>query len=621
VYGGSTGPVFSNSIARWTGSAWVGYGTGARGAVVFGLPAGPHTVTSIVVTPGNEILIAGQFSEVEGVPAKHLARWNGSGWSNLGGGCTDTNTGAMVRAMVQLPSGDVLAGGNFSAAGGVTVNNLGNWNGTVWSAVGGAGASASGLTDLAHALAVMPNGDVIVGGEFTNVGSPSAKGVLRWNGLDWSPLGTGISGIVYALAVMPNGDLVAGGLFTAAGGVSASRIARWNGTVWSPLGGGVTDPLPLARVRSLAVLPNGNLVAGGSFTSMGGVTVNHIAVWDGSTWSGLGTGMAGYSGMEPAVGALAVRANGDLVVAGTFYTAGGVVAQDIAVWGGAGWSALGTGGAGVPLFGSQLQAVTELANGDLVVGGSFHAIGGVAAEGIARWNGLNWAPISGGVLHGAVESLAALADGGFVAGGSFQFAGGVPMSCIARWGSSTAWTALGTGTNSHVAALAIQPNRDLCAAGSFTVAGGNGASYFARMATTCPATTTSLGSGCSGSAGPVVLSVASQPWIGGDFQATVTGIGPLAIAVALLGFGVPAIPLSLLHPAAGPDCYQLASADVAQLLLPVAGTATSRFAMPTGVAFVGVTLQTQVVQVEVDFSLNITGISSSNGLSLTIGVF
>lgn len=195
------------------------------------------------------------------------------------------------------------------------------------------------------------------------------------------------------------------------------------------------------------------------------------------------------------------------------------------------------------------------------------------------------------------------------------------MSCIARWGSTTAWTALGSGANNNVRALGIQPNRDLCAAGAFTVAGGNGAAYFARMATTCPATTSTLGSGCSGSAGPLVLSAASQPWVGGDFQATATGFGRVAVAFGLLGFSVPAIPLSLLHPAAGQDCYQLASADVTQLLLPVAGAATSRFAMPTGAVFVGVTLQTQVLQVELDMSLNITGISSSNGLSLTIGVF
>ena len=41
----------------------------------------------------------------------------------------------------------------------------------------------------------------------------------------------------------------------------------------------------------LKFAPNGDLIAAGSFTTAGGVTVNRIARWDGSTWSALGTGM------------------------------------------------------------------------------------------------------------------------------------------------------------------------------------------------------------------------------------------------------------------------------------------------------------------------------------------
>jgi hypothetical protein len=62
-----------------------------------------------------------------------------------------------------------------------------------------------------------------------------------------------------ALAVLPSGDLIAGGYFTTAGGVSANRIARWNGTSWSALGTGMNS----WRSYALAVLPNGDLIAGG----------------------------------------------------------------------------------------------------------------------------------------------------------------------------------------------------------------------------------------------------------------------------------------------------------------------------------------------------------------------
>ena len=45
---------------------------------------------------------------------------------------------------------------------------------------------------------------------------------------------------VSALTVY-NGELIAGGDFTTAGGTRASYIARWNGATWQPLGSGMND--------------------------------------------------------------------------------------------------------------------------------------------------------------------------------------------------------------------------------------------------------------------------------------------------------------------------------------------------------------------------------------------
>jgi hypothetical protein len=83
-----------------------------------------------------------------------------------------------------------------------------------------------------------------------------------------------VGGDVRALAVLPNGDLVAGGLFTTAGGQPANRIARWNGSAWSPLGSGMNN-----AVNALAMLPNGDLVAGGDFLTAGGVVAPYLARW------------------------------------------------------------------------------------------------------------------------------------------------------------------------------------------------------------------------------------------------------------------------------------------------------------------------------------------------------
>jgi hypothetical protein len=58
------------------------------------------------------------------------------------------------------------------------------------------------------------------------------------------------------MAVLPNGDLVVGGSFIRAGGVPAFNVSRWNGTAWTPMGTGVDN-----FVRSMTVMPNGDVIA------------------------------------------------------------------------------------------------------------------------------------------------------------------------------------------------------------------------------------------------------------------------------------------------------------------------------------------------------------------------
>lgn len=77
-------------------------------------------------------------------------------------------------------------------------------------------------------------------------------------------MGSGLNNNVYALAVLPNEDVVAGGSFTMAGNVPANYIARWDGTVWSSLGSGTNN-----YVIALATVPNGDLIVGGDFSMAG----------------------------------------------------------------------------------------------------------------------------------------------------------------------------------------------------------------------------------------------------------------------------------------------------------------------------------------------------------------
>ncbi len=45
------------------------------------------------------------------------------------------------------------------------------------------------------------------------------------------------------------------------------------------------------RVRATVIDGSGNLYIGGDFTAVGDVVANHIAKWNGRSWSVLGSGM------------------------------------------------------------------------------------------------------------------------------------------------------------------------------------------------------------------------------------------------------------------------------------------------------------------------------------------
>ena len=70
--------------------------------------------------------------------------------------------------------------------------------------------------------------------------------------------------------------------------------AQPTNTVWTELGGGVNGPV-------IAVLEgNGDtLVVVGDFTVAGGVPANHVALWDGNSFSGMGSGVGMSNSLPP----------------------------------------------------------------------------------------------------------------------------------------------------------------------------------------------------------------------------------------------------------------------------------------------------------------------------------
>jgi hypothetical protein len=281
---------------------------------------------------GLALYAAGDFTVAGGVPAGHIAKWDGSSWTPLGSAMSDPSDD--VHALVVYDDGGgpaLYAGGSFTSAGGVPASNISRWDGLGWTSVG------SGLDGFVFALAVHDEGGTPVlyaGGRFTSAGGVPASNIAKWDGSSWSALGSGMNNDVYALAVYGDGEssaLYAGGKFIIAGGVAAARVARWNGSSWAPLGSGMGGQG--STVEALVVHDDGGgraLFAGGCFPTAGGVAVNHIAKWNGSSWAALGSGMNGT------VYALAAHEDGvgpALYVGGYYTLAGNAGDSYLAKWG------------------------------------------------------------------------------------------------------------------------------------------------------------------------------------------------------------------------------------------------------------------------------------------------
>ena len=409
-------------IARWDGAIWQEW------------PENSHTgvITSLALFDagqGAELYVAGSFIGCgDGGVCDRVARWSlqGGGWNPLGNGINNA-----IRAMAVFDDGDgpaLYVAGIFASANGQPMFRIGRWDPATHTLVPlGDGVGGTSVYDLA----VFDDGTgeaLYAVGSFTTAGGEPVGRVARWDGTSWSSLGSGLGGIARALAVFDDGTgpaLYVGGQFTTTGdGLTVNRIARWDGQQWSAVGTGMNQ-----TVSNLIVLDDGRgaaLYASGGFTTAGGVTVNRIAKWDGTNWSGLGSPVPGVPALVTGLGVYDDQSGGGEALYVSFdaeQTSNGVTVNRIAKWDGSNWSPLGSG---LNHTAAALQAFDD-GTGEgqrLYVGGAFTEAGGEPIEYLAVWDGHGWSAV-GSWSSGLVSELAAFDDGiepgaSLFVGGSFQ---------------------------------------------------------------------------------------------------------------------------------------------------------------------------------------------------------
>lgn len=345
---------------------------------------------------GTSLFVGGSFSSVGGFVTRGLARLNlaAGSWSEVGGGCYSTFTNYFVAAMTVHHFDQVgerlVVGGSFATAGNVPgTTNLAAWNGSGWSALG----APNGAIWAAASF----QGELYVGGGFTMMGSVPANGIAKFNGEEWTAVGSGYSGgfapNVFAMKVFNDGSgdkLYVGGRFGSIGGVNG-LIARWTGTAWQPVGGGIVgttfsdiEAMEIFDEDGAGPMPSALYVGGYTFRPvLDGQPLCSVAKWDGVSWRSIGADLGGRTT------SLVVFNDG---AAGPRLYAGGTAQPGInylARLEGTAWVTAhgGIGAPGGPPFPSVFGLHAH--GGKLYVGGDFDYVGQsqVACSGFAAYVG------------------------------------------------------------------------------------------------------------------------------------------------------------------------------------------------------------------------------------------
>jgi hypothetical protein len=270
----------------------------------------------------------------------------------------------------------------------------------------------------------------------------------------WDAVGGGVNGPVIAVVAAGGDSLYVVGAFTQAGGVAANNVALWNGSAFEALGTGLSG-----TITSAAVIGS-DLYVGGS--AMQG-NYNDHAHWNGTQWI---YGNA-FSGNFPQI--FTLFSHGDTLYAGGITSGFGGSDDHVMRLVNGVWESLGS-------TLNNLVHALGWHDGQLVAGGDFTALqngGGTNLNHVAVLTGGDWGPLGDG-LPDPVNALLDM-DGTVYAGGAIRSGGTLQFGLASLGAEATEWELLMPGAAGYVNSGTLQ-NAAIQALGSdgaYLYAGGD----------------------------------------------------------------------------------------------------------------------------------------------------
>lgn len=230
-------------------------------------------VWGIAIEPNGQILAGGLMKEPGSTPS-YLVRLNANG--SVDSTYKGPGLNGYVKGIALQSDGKIVIGGDFTSP----TNNLArlNTDGTLDSSfAAGKNLPTEGYVD---SVIIDPQGRILMGGWFTSYGGAKAQYVARLTStgvLDttFQATGTGLNLEVKTMALQPNGQLVVGGDFTQYNGTSTPAVARLNSdgsldSSFAQTGNGI-----LGNANSIALTRAGNVVVAGAFLGYDTTAVNN----------------------------------------------------------------------------------------------------------------------------------------------------------------------------------------------------------------------------------------------------------------------------------------------------------------------------------------------------------
>lgn len=448
---------------------------------------------AIQQSDGKRVLV-GYFARVQGLTVPGLARLLAN--SNQVDATFAANVQSLVGKVDQvllLPNGQLLLSNYFGDS--LKLNTVRrraflrlNSDGTPDPAF------STGLSTLPGAtidrLLVQSDGKVIVTGSFTAFNGQTRNRIVRLNingsvDSSFQPGGSGISGSVSALALQPDGKILLGGTFASVQGQSAVALARLlpDGNIDSSF---APQASASTSVAGLALQADGKIVVALVTGSLGGrsQTVQRLTSTGGADLSfQQDTQLLTSFTTEmntPAQSRVILQADGRILLSGNVYINGRGTTCLVRL---TAFGALDSTFTIPPVFASQLSAigtVQPLVNGQLLVAGTpiYFGTATIAPAPVALLNtdGIRDISLALNVqTAGTVNAVVRQLDGKLIVGGLFNELNGIAASGLARLNSDgtidASFTTSGGTVDGQVNSIAVQGDGKILVAGAFVVVG------------------------------------------------------------------------------------------------------------------------------------------------------